>query len=117
MKQSARTARQIIKTRRAEGRAARTSHTLKSHAIRAGLEAELAGGIAGALRAKGKQPKVQILGCPVARMFRPDVTAKHGKRVVHNGRRFTRDEFRALVCAYNPRAARLVAARETLLAY
>ena len=113
MNASARTARQIIRNRRAENRAAKKPHTLKSHCLRAGLDDSLAGGVAGALRSKGKA--CGITGT-AARMFRRNAAGqKLWKQPVKNARRFTQDEFLALATAYNPRATKYVAAREQLL--
>ena len=78
------------------------------------MDDSLAGGIAGALRSKGKA--CGITGTAV-RMFRTNtIGQKLWKRPVRNARRFTAAEFAALATAYNPRAPKLVAARELLLA-
>jgi hypothetical protein len=113
MNASSRTARRIIKARRAENIAARRPHTLKSHCLRAGLDESLAGGVAGALRSKGKA--CGITGHAV-RMFRKNLAGqKLWRQPVKNARRFTQDEFQTLTAAYSPRAAKYVAARELLL--
>ena len=113
MNASARAARQIIRNRRAENRAAKKPHTLKSHCLRAGLADDIAGGVAGALRSKGKA--CGITGT-AARMFRKNAAGqKLWKQPVKGARRYTTDEFQALATAYNPRAAKYVAARELLL--
>ena len=113
MNASARTARQIVRDRRAAARAAKKPHTLKSHCLRAGLDNETAGGVAGALRSKGKA--CGITG-QAARMFRKNAAGqKLWKAPVKNARRFTPGEFKAIAAAYNPRAAKYVAARELLL--
>lgn len=115
MNATARTARQIIKTRRAEAAAAKRPHTLKSHAIRAGLDTTLAGSVSGALRVKGKS--CGVLGTP-ARMFRrTESGVKMWRQPVKNARRYTLAEFGQVVTAYNPRAERTVNARNLLLAY
>lgn len=112
MKQSARTARQIIKARRNETKAHRQGlHTLTSHAIRAGVIETDASGVAGALRSKGKT--LGVCG-HTALMVRKTA---NGVRPVRGAKRFTKDEFRTLAAAYNPRAAKYVAAREQLLTY
>ncbi len=115
MKQSARTARQIIKTRRAEAAAAKRPHTLASHARRAGVNESDASGVAGALRSKGRT--TGITGCPV-RMFRRNATGqKMWKAPVKGARRYTKDEFLTLASAYRPRLDRYVTARAQLLSY
>lgn len=114
MNAKARTARQILKARRAAARQERRSHTLASHCLIKGLEKGLASSVAGALRAKGKTLKV--LGT-AARMFRRNAAGqKLWRRPVAGARRYTVAQFMVLVAAYNPRAPRLVAARAALLA-
>lgn len=113
MNATARTARQIIKARKAAAKdAAKGLHTLASHARKAGLDETLAGSVAGALRTKrttcGIQGKAAVMVRPVT---------GGGVVPVKGGRRFTKGEFLTLAHAYSPRAARLVAAREVLLAY
>lgn len=113
MNASSRTARQILKARRAESAAARKPHTLKSHCLRSGLDESIAGGVAGALRSKGKT--CGITGT-AARMFRRNAAGqKLWRQPVKNARRFSVDEFQSLATAYSPRAAKYVAAREALL--
>ncbi len=115
MNASTRRARQIIRDRRAANRAAKKPHTLKSHCLRSGLDDTLAGGVAGALRSKGKS--CGITGRAV-RMFRKNAAGqKLWKRPVKGARRFTKNDFLKLVAAYSPRAAKYVAARQVLLAY
>lgn len=115
MNAKTRRARQIIRDRRAANRAAKKPHTLKSHCLRSGLDDSLAGGIAGALRSKGKA--CGITGKAV-RMFRKNAAGqKMWKKPVKGARRFTKDEFRNLASAYSPRVAKYVAARQVLLAY
>lgn len=115
MNATSRTARQIIKARRSEAAALKATHTLASHTLRAGVKAEDASGVAGALRAKGKT--LGVTGCPV-RMFRKTADGvKLWRQPVKNARRFTKDEFKTIANAYNPRAAKYVAAREALLSY
>lgn len=115
MNAKARTARQIIRNRKADARSAKRPHTLAGHCRIAGLDAADASGVAGALRAKGKT--LGVTGCPV-RMFRRNAAGqKLWKQPVKNARRFTTDEFAEIAAAYNPRAARYVTARATLLAY
>lgn len=109
MKASSRTARNIIKARRAEAKAHRAGlHTLKSHALRAGLDENLADGVSGALRSKAKG-----MGCA---SFMVRKTAA-GVRPVRNGKRYTKDEFLAAAAAYAPRLPKYRAARELLLSY
>jgi hypothetical protein len=110
MNASSRTARQIIKARRAAAKDnAKGLHTLKSHCLRAGLNDDLAGGVAGALRSKGKSCGITGRAAVMVRQ-----TAA-GVRPVKGARRFSRVEFQTLAAAYNPRAAKYVAAREQLL--
>lgn len=112
MKAKARNARRIIQARRDATKAhAKGLHTLKSHALRAGLDDDLAGGTAGALRSKVKT--TGVTGCG-AYMVRKTCA---GIRPVKGARRYTKTEFAILVGAYNPRAARLVAAKEALSGY
>lgn len=115
MNATARTARQITTIRRREAAALKRPHTLKSHALRAGVEPTVAGGVAGALRSKGKT--IGITGRQ-ARMFRKDeVGQKMWREPVRGARRFSVAEFATVVLAYNPRAQKYVAARQQLLAY
>lgn len=110
MNATARTARQIIAARRAAAKAHKVGqHTLKSHCLKAGLTDEIAGSVAGALRSKTQT--TGVTGCK-SRMVR--LTAE-GVRPVRGARRFTTAEFLVLAHAYKPRAAKYVAARETLL--
>jgi stage V sporulation protein SpoVS len=110
MNASSRNARRIVKARRAATKDHRKGlHTLKSHALRAGLDDSVAGGVAGALRSKGKACGITGRAAIIAR--RTD----KGVKMVKGARRFTQDEFLALATAYNPRAAKYVAAREQLL--
>jgi hypothetical protein len=102
----------IIKARRAAAKdAARGLHTLASHARKAGLDETLAGSVAGALRAKrtacGIQGKKAVMVRPTAA----------GAVPVKGARKYTKTEFKNLVKAYSPRAARFVEARELLLSY
>ena len=115
MNDTARTARQIVKARRAEAAAAKRPHTLASHALRAGVKAEDASGVANALRAKGKS--LGVTGCAV-RMFRTNAAGqKLWRQPVKGARRYTVADVAALTTGYNPRAAKFVAARQQLLAY
>lgn len=112
MNATARTARQIIKARRAEAKAHRQGlHTLTSHAIRAGVAEADASGVAGALRSKGK-----LLGVcgHTALMVRK---TSNGVRPVKGAKRYSKGEFLTLATAYNPRAAKYVAAKAQLLSY
>lgn len=115
MNAAARTARQTIKTRRAEAAAAKKPHTLASHARRAGVAAQDAAGVANALRAKGKT--LGVTGCQ-ARMFRKNAAGqKMWRKPVAGARRYTVADLAVLVTGYNPRAPKFVAARQQLLAY
>lgn len=112
MKASSRTARQIIKSRRQANKAHKAGlHTLKSHCLKAGLGAELAGGIAGALRSKAKA--TGVTGCQAHMMRR----TLDGSVPVRGARRYSKDEFLSVAHAYAPRLKKYVDARATLLAY
>lgn len=115
MNAKARTARQICKTRAAEARNARRSHTLASHGRLAGLTASDASSVGGALRSKGKACGISGTA---ARLFRRNAAGqKLWRQPVAGARRYTRDELATLAQAYAPRAPRLVEARKALLAY
>ena len=115
MNPTARTARQIVKARRIENAAAKKPHTLASHALRAGVAAQDASGVAGALRSKGRA--CGITG-KAARMFRRNTAGqKLWRQPVKGARRYSVAELGTLAAAYNPRAPKFVAAREQLLAY
>lgn len=112
MNQRSRAARNIVKARRAAARDHKAGrHTLASHAIQAGLDESTASGVAGALRAKAKQ--IGVTGFTTFMVRRTEGVA----RPVKGGRRFTVSQFRTLVQAYKPRAARFVEARAALLSY
>lgn len=112
MNASSRTARQIVKARRAAAKDTRKGlHTLASHARKAGLADTVATSVAGALRSK---TKVCGISGKAAVMYRQ---TPNGAKLVKNARRFSRDEFLTLATAYSPRAKAYVAARESLLAY
>lgn len=112
MNANATAARRIVKARRAAAKAHKAGKfTLKSHAMQAGLEATVAGSVAGALRTKRTAAGVTGTASYMVRK------AECGIVPVRGGKRYTQDEFRALVKLYKPRAAQYVAARELLLAY
>lgn len=112
MIKSSRTARQIIKARRDAAKAHRAGlHTLASHARLAGLDDSTASGVGGALRAKTKPCGIIGRSAIIVRRTAAGVCPVRGAK------RFTVDEVAALAGAYNPRAARFVAAREQILAY
>jgi hypothetical protein len=115
MNDRARAARQIIRDRSAEHRAARKPHTLASHARRAGVFTNDVSGVAGALRAKGKA--CGVTGTP-ARVFRRNADGqKLWRKPVKGARRYTLAEFAELTSAYRPRAEKYVMARTQMLAY
>lgn len=115
MNTTSRTARRIIKARRAENAAARRPHTLASHARRAGVFDNDVNGVAGALRAKGKT--CGITG-EAARMFRRNQAGqKLWRQPVKNARRYSLGEFFELASAYRPRAEKYALARKQMLAY
>ncbi|AKA61706.1 hypothetical protein SEA_YDN12_39 [Streptomyces phage YDN12] len=112
MKPSARTARQIIKARRAEAKAHRSGlHTLTSHAIRAGVAEADAAGVGNAIRSKAKT--LGICG-HTALMVRKTAA---GVRPVKGAKRYTRSDVAQMLTSYNPRAAKYVAAKAQLTAY
>ena len=112
MNATARTARQIIKARRNEAKAHKLGlHTLTSHAIRAGVAETDASGVSGALRSKGKT--LGVCGLTALMVRKTD----KGVRPVRGAKRYTKAEFLALATAYNPRAAKYVAAKAQLLTY
>lgn len=112
MNATARTARQIIKARRAEAKAHKQGlHTLTSHVIRAGVAEADASGVAGALRSKGKT--LDVCG-HTALMVRKTA---NGVRPVKGAKRYTKAQFLTLAAAYNPRAAKYVAAKAQLINY
>jgi hypothetical protein len=116
MKAKARTARQILNARRAAAKAARNGlHTLASHARKAGLDGELATGVAGALRAKAKV--AGVIGVKVRMTRRAEVKGRVTSVPVRGARKYSKADFLALALAYAPRLAKYVAARNTLLAY
>ena len=90
---------------------AKNLHTLKSHALRAGLDDSTASSVAGALRTKAKE--TGVTGTPATMVRKTD----SGVCFVRNARRYSAADFRKLAAAYNPRAARFVAAREILISY
>ena len=114
MNAKARTARQTIKTRRADARNNKRSHTLASHGRLAGLDEVTATGVGGALRTKAKT--CGITGT-AARLFRRDAGVKLWRNPVRNAKRYSREEFASIVHAYNPRAARFVSAKAVLVEY
>lgn len=112
MNAKARTARQIIKSRRQGAKQNRAGlHTVTSHALRAGVDAKDAAGIGNAVRAKAKT--LGVTGCQ-AHMMRK---AAKGSVPVKGGRRYTRTELARMLAGYNPRAAKYVAAKALLVAY
>lgn len=116
MNAKARTARQIVNARRAAAKAAKKGlHTLASHARKAGLDAELATSVAGALRAKAKSLGVE--GVKVRMTRRAEVAGRITSVPVKNARKFTKAQFAAIVAKYAPRVAKYVAAKAVLLAY
>lgn len=114
MNANSRNARRIIKARRTATRDAVRSHTLNSYGRLAGLDAGTASAVGGALRAKAKT--CGITG-EAARLFRRNAAGqKLWRKPVAGGRRYGREDLATLVTAYNPRAARQVAAKAALVA-
>lgn len=115
MKAKARTARRIVQARRNAARNATRTHTLASHARLAGLDDSTASSVGGALRAKTKS--CGITG-ETARLFRRNAAGqKLWRQPVKGAKRYSKADVATLVGAYNPRAARLVAAKEALSGY
>ena len=102
----------IVRERRRTATRPAGTETLSAHCLIAGLDADTAGGVAGALRSKAKQ-----LG------IKPEWTGRThypvgGCRAGDSGHkvcRYSAVQFAELVAAYNPRAARYVAARTKLM--
>lgn len=110
MNATSRTERQILKARRDAAKARRKGlHTLASHARKAGLDADTASGVAGALRGK---TKVCGIAGTSAVIYRPTIS---GAKMVAGARRYSRTEFLTLATAYAPRAPKYVAARALIL--
>lgn len=113
MNAKARTARQTLRQRTRTQRAARRPHTLASHLLARGANPSDASCVAGALR--GKATALGITG----RRFLVCKTSagKLPKRAPKKPcTRYTDRQFLTLITAYNPRAARFVAIRATVLA-
>ncbi|AMD42783.1 hypothetical protein SEA_XKCD426_42 [Streptomyces phage Xkcd426] len=112
MNATARTARQIVKARRAEAKAHRAGlHTVTSHALAAGVAAEDAAGIGNAIRAKAKT--LGVCGHTAIMVRRTE----NGTRPVKGAKRYTKADVAAMLTGYNPRAAKYVTAKAQLLAY
>lgn len=102
----------ILRQRRRDTKLPADTHSMASHAIAAGLASDLASGIGNALHSKAK-----ALGLtPIkGRAFHstmgvlPGVTGRPVNR-------YTRAQYIAALTAYNPRAPRLIDARNLLLA-
>ncbi len=115
MNAKARTARQMIRTRRTETAAAKRPHTMTSHALRAGVRADYAAGIGSALRTKAKQLGVD--GCAVRMFRRTEGGAKLWREPVRGARRYTVADVAAVLPAYKPRAAKNAIARMLMSEY
>lgn len=112
MNRTARTARRIVKARRAEAKAHRAGlHTLTSHALAAGVAPEDAAGIGNAIRAKAKT--LGICGHTALMVRRTEA----GTVPVRGAKRYARQDVAAMLNGYNPRAAKYVAAKAKLAAY
>lgn len=112
MIKSSRNARRIVQARRDAAKAHRQGlHTLKSHALKAGLDESTASGVGGALRAKGSV--CGIVGHRAVMVRKTD----RGVCFVRNARRYSAAEVATLAQAYAPRVERLVNARRLVLAY
>lgn len=124
MNKSSRIARQIVKARRTATRDARRTHTLASHARRAGVFDNDASGVANALRAKAKLCGIQGEAARMFRrneagqkMWRNPVAHRQGRDLVLTARRYTVAEVAALTAVYRPRVEKYALARRQLLAY
>jgi hypothetical protein len=87
---------------------------MASHAITAGLDANTASGIGGALRAKAKQQGSDCRRVLVTRTAKGKLPKGSHKRVAY---RYHRTQVLTALHAYNPRAARFVVAKATMLAH
>lgn len=115
MNAKSRTARQIIKSRRAEAAAAKRPHTATSHALRAGVAPEHAAGIGNAVRAKAKLFGVKGRA---DRVFRTNSAGqKMWRKPVKGARRYTKNELALMLTGYNPRAPKFALAKTQLMAY
>ena len=112
MIKSSRNARRIVQARRDAAKAHRQGlHTLKSHALKAGLDDSTASGVGGALRSKTRACGVTGQSARMVRKVGADV------RYVRNGRRYSHTEVAQLAQAYSPKLDRYKAARQLILAY
>ncbi|MFD5564481.1 hypothetical protein [Kitasatospora griseola] len=112
MNASTRRAAAILRQRRRDNKLPAGTRSMASHCTNAGLAPELAAGIGNALHSKAKQLALKPI---TGRAFRstlgrlPGIT---GRRV----HRYTPAQFLQALTAYNPRAPRLIDARNLLLA-
>jgi hypothetical protein len=112
MIKSSRNARRIVQARRDAAKAHRQGlHTLKSHALKAGLDASTASAVGGALRAKTKSCGVTGKSARMVRKMGEEV------RFVRNARRYSRTDAATLAAAYAPKLNRYKDARQLVLAY
>lgn len=109
MKASARKARNIVKNRRRDAKRPAGTHTLAGHLIKAGVEREVATGIAGALRSKLKS--LGVAPMHTGRTFIPPcgVTGKPCYR-------WTAGQVLVALNAYSPRGAKQKEAKAVALA-
>lgn len=114
MNATARTARQICKARRTETRNENRTHTMASHAVRAGVPVEMASGVGGALRSKAKQHSIPCKRALVSRTVKGQLNRKAKKNVAY---RYGKAALLTALTAYSPRAAKYVAAKAKMLAY
>ena len=84
---------------------------MKGHALRAGVPAEDAAGIANAVRAKARTMQVEGVRAHSYRI------GANGACRVRGARRFSTEEVTVLLTGYNPRAPKFVAAKNLLVSY
>ncbi len=128
MKRSARLARQILKTRAQETRAAaaerrpvqaaklakscrRRARSLSTHVLAAGVDTATADGVASALRSVAKRKSVK----PSENARTRRTLEGHGKQI-RSVRRYSRSKVVQLLNAYNPRKPEFREARRLMLA-
>lgn len=112
MNANSRNARRIITARRDAAKSHRVGlHTLAGHARLAGLDADTASAVGGALRGKSKACGITGETARMVRKMEAEI------RFVRNARRYSRAEVATLAAAYAPRLNRYKAAKVAVLAY
>lgn len=113
MNAKARAARQTLRQRSTANRDARRPHTLASHLLIRGASPSDANCVAGALRGKAKTLGITGRRSLVCKTSAGKLPKRAPKRPCT---RYTDRQFLTLIAAYNPRAARFVAVRASILA-